>query len=143
MPLSYVIRKDTSSPEDSKNRYVQIMYQVSLVGNMFTRGSRKVIDILKELTLGNKGLNCGRKAMKELQYHYDGTSEGAQRKQVYRADIKKKFYKNETTFTFEKYVTKPKGVFNVLGKYSFPLYEEQMVELLLDQIMSPNTELNT
>ena len=66
VPLSYVIRKDTSSPEDSENRDVQIIYQASIVGKMFTRDSRKVIDILKELTLGTdaetwiKGLKCGK-----------------------------------------------------------------------------------
>ena len=114
---------------------------------MFTRDSRKVIGILKELTLVNdaetwiKCLKCVRKAMQELQAHYDGTPEGAQRKKVSRSDLKKGFYKNENTFTFEKYVAKIKGVLNVLKKYGAPLYEEQMVENLLDQIMSPNTEL--
>ena len=47
VPLSYVIRKYTLSPEDSKNRDVQIIYQKSLVGNMFTRDSKKVLDVLK------------------------------------------------------------------------------------------------
>ena len=81
MTLSYVIIKDTSSPKDSENRYVQIIYQASLVGKMFTRESRRVLDIIKELTLGTdaetriKGLKCVRKAMQELQDHYDGTSE--------------------------------------------------------------------
>ena len=79
MPLSYVIRKDTSSPEDSKNRDAQIIYQENLVGNMFTRDPRKFIDIIKELTLGTdaeawiKGIKCDRKAMHELQDHYDCT----------------------------------------------------------------------
>ena len=59
--------------------------------------------------------------MQELHTHYDGTSEGSRRKRVSRSDLKKIFYKNETTFTFEKYVTKLKGIFNVLGKYSVPL----------------------
>ena len=36
-----------------------------------------------------------------------------------------------------------KGFFNVLEKYGVPIYEEQMVENLLDHIMSPNTELKT
>ena len=104
--LSYVIINDTSSTKDSENRDVKIIYQESLVGNMFTRNSRKVLDILKELTLGNyaetfiKGLKCGRKAMQELQAHYDGTSEELQRKKVAREDLKKICYKNETTFTF-------------------------------------------
>ena len=58
-------------------------------------------------------------------------------------DLKKIFYNNETTFTFEKYVTNIKGIFNVLEKYDVPLYKEQMIEHLLYQIMSPNTELKT
>ena len=113
------------------------------------RDSRKVLNILKELTLGTdtetriKGLKCSRKSTQELQDHYDCTSEAARRKQVAKADSKKIFYKNETTFTFEKYVTKIKGIFNVLEKYGVPLYEEQIMEHLLDQIVSPNIQLKT
>ena len=76
---------------------MQIIYQASLVRNMFTRDPRKVLDILKELTLGNdaeiwiKGLKCGRKAMQELQALYDGTSQGTRRKKVARVDLKKIF----------------------------------------------------
>ena len=51
--LFYVNRKDTPIPKDSENRDVQIIYQASLVKNMFARDSRKVIDIIKKLTLGN------------------------------------------------------------------------------------------
>ena len=81
--------------------------------------------------------------MQELQSHNDVTSEGARKKQFSRVDLKNIFYKNETTFIFEKYVTKLKGIFNVLGKYGVPLYEDNMVKHLLDQIISPNTELKT
>ena len=81
--------------------------------------------------------------IQELLYHYDGISEGSQRNKVTRADLKKIFYNNETTLTFEKYVTKLKGILNVLEKYGVPLYEEHMVEHLLDQIMEPNRALNT
>ena len=123
---------------------VQTIYRASIFGNMLTRYSRKFLDILKETTLGTdaetwiKGLKCGKKAMQELQARYDGTSEGAHRKQAARVDLRKIFYRNETNFTFEKYVTKLKGVFIVLRKYGVLLYEEQMVEHLLYQIMSPN-----
>ena len=78
VPLSCFIRKDTSSPENSENRDVQIIYRAILVGSMFNRYSRKVLDIIKELTLGTdadtwiKGLKCVRKAMQKLQAHYDG-----------------------------------------------------------------------
>ena len=47
VPLSYVIRKYFSSPEDTENRDAQIFYQASLVRIMFNRDSRKVFDILK------------------------------------------------------------------------------------------------
>ena len=69
--ISCVIRKDTPSPEDSENRDVQIIYQASLVGKMFTRDSTKVLDILKELTLGTdadtriKGIKYGRTHQKD------------------------------------------------------------------------------
>ena len=75
---------------------------------MFTRDSSKAIGILKELTFGIdaatwiKGLNCGRKSMQHIKSNYDVTSEGAQRKQFSRANLKKIFYKNETTFKFDK-----------------------------------------
>ena len=96
---------------------------------MFTRDSWKVLDILKEATCGTdaetwiKCLKYGRKAMQELQYYYYGTSEGARRKQVARADLNQIFYKNDNIFTFEVYVTKLKGILNVLEKYDVPLYE--------------------
>ena len=74
-----------------------IIYQASLVRNMFNRDSRKFLCVIKEPTFGTdaetwiKGLKCGRKAIQELQAHYDGTSEGALRKQVSRLDLKKIF----------------------------------------------------
>ena len=80
MPLYYVIIKDTSSTEDSENRDLQIIYQAILVRNMFTRDPRKVLDIIKELTLGTdaetgiKALKCAKQEMRELQSHYDGGS---------------------------------------------------------------------
>ena len=61
----------------------------------------------------------------------------------FRSDLKKKIYKSETNFTFENYVTKLNGIFNVLDKYGAPLHEEQELEHLLDKIMSPNIQLNT
>ena len=64
---------------------------------MFTRDPRKVLNILKELTLGTdgeiwiKGLKCAIKAIQELQDHYDGNSEGAWREIFSRSGLKKIF----------------------------------------------------
>ena len=46
--------------------------------------------------------------MLTLQNHYDGKSECKRRKQVAKDDLKRLFYRNETTFSFEKYITKIK-----------------------------------
>ena len=57
------------STKDSENRNVQIIYQESLVVDIFIRDSRKVLDIIKELTLGTdaeiwiKVLKCDIKAV--------------------------------------------------------------------------------
>ena len=73
---------------------------------MFTRDSRKVLDIIKELTLLTdtetwiKSFKFGIKVMHELQYQYDSTQEVSRRKKVARKYLNKIFYKNETTFTF-------------------------------------------
>ena len=69
VPLSYDIINDTPIPKDSENRDVQIIYRASLLRNMFSRDSRKVLGFLKELNLGTdvetciKGLNGVRKEM--------------------------------------------------------------------------------
>ena len=55
-----------------------------------------------------KGKLCGQEAMLSLQNHYDEKPEGERRKQVAKDDLKRLFYRNETTFYFKKYVTKMK-----------------------------------
>ena len=63
--------------------------------------------------------------MLELQNNYDGKSEGESRKQVDKDDVRRLFYRNETTFYFKKYVTNMKQTFNVLENYNVPPYEEE------------------
>ena len=88
-------QKDMPSTDEGENGDVQIIHQASLVVYMFTIYSRKVLCILKELTLGTyseafiMGLKFGINSMQELQSHYYGTSEGARRKKVARVNLKK------------------------------------------------------
>ena len=62
--------------------------------------------------------------MLALQNHYYGRSEGERNKQVTKDDIKRLFYRNETTCSFNQYVTKVKKTHNMLENYNVPLYEE-------------------
>ena len=60
--------------------------------------------------------------MLALQNHFDGKQGGEHRKQGDKDYIKRLFYRNKTTFSFDKYITKTKQRFNVLGNYNVPLY---------------------
>ena len=78
-----------------------------------------------------------------LQNNYDGKSEGGCRKQVAKDDLNRLFYRNETTLSFEKYVTKMKYTFDVLDNYIVSLFEEEKFRQLLDNINSTNKDLKT
>ena len=79
--------------------------------------------------------------MLEFQNHYDGKLEGERGKQVDNDNLKMLFYRNKTTYSFEKYITNTKQTFDVLENYNFPLYEEDKVGQLLDNINGPNKNL--
>ena len=79
--------------------------------------------------------------MLALQNHCYGKSEGECRKQVAKDDLKRLFYSNETNFSFEKYVTNMKKIFNLLENCKVPLYEEDKVRKLLDNINCRNNDL--
>ena len=151
IPLSYVIRKENEdiSEVTADIRDQEMINNASLAGPMFIRDSKRILTILKELTIGTdaetwmKGKKCGRLAMEALQNHYDGPSEGERRKQIARSDLEKLFYRNETTFSFEKYVTIMKMNFEVLRKYEVPVHEEDKTRMLLNNINCPNAELKT
>ena len=147
IPYAYVIRKmpNPMNPADME-RDDRIIYNAQLTGAMFKRDSKHVFQILKELTNGTqaeewmKGNTCGRAAMIALQNHYDGAAEGERRMAVAKADLGKLFYRNEATFSFEKYVTKLLAIFNILEKYKFPVYEKDKVDHLLNKIQCPDKE---
>ena len=75
---------------------------------MFSRDTNNVLAILKELTVDSdsetlmKGKCCGQESMLALNNHYDGKSKGECRKHVAKDDLKRLFYRNKTTFSFEK-----------------------------------------
>ena len=75
-----------------------------------------------------------------LQEHYDGTAEGERRIAVAKADLAKLFYCNESTFSFEKYVTKLLAIFNILEKYKYPVYEKDKVDNLLNKNQCPDKD---
>ncbi len=118
-------------------------------GSIFERDTQRVLKIIQELTLDTpaadwiKNIECGRAAMKALQNHFDGEGEGERRKAQANAEINTLFYRNEQSFSFEKFATKLKSCFDVLERYNLPKHEEEKVNILLDKIQTSSTELRT
>jgi len=71
--------------------------------------------------------------MQALQRHYDGVDEGKRRVEEARAKISSVFYKHEATFSFEKFATTLYDSFQILDKYSKPLYEDEKLRLLFSK----------
>jgi len=147
-PLSYVITKDL--PQETEwnelDRKAQKIQNAPLEGFMFTIDSERVLTLLKELCLETeaetwfRNIKCGREAMKALQIHYDGPDESKRRKEEARAKIKSIYYKHESTFTFEKFVTNLYDAFQILEKYEEPLYEQEKLRLLFHKCQNAHPE---
>ena len=88
VPLAYIIRNTPALSDIVVDREQEIIKNASLQGNMFSRKTKKVVAILKELTVDTdsktwmKGKRCGQEEMLALQNHYDGKSEGGHRKRL-------------------------------------------------------------
>lgn len=149
IPLVYVIRKNNSMEIELDDRTRKLVSSAPLQGVVFRNDSQRVLLIIKSLTTGTdaenwiKGISCGRMAMRALQDHYDGSAEAEKRKEAARADIKSLFYKNESSFSFERYINRLKKSFDTLEKYGVPIYEEDKVKYLLDKIQSTHSEVRT
>jgi len=78
--------------------------------------------------------------MKALQVHTDGPDESKRRKEEARAKLNTVYYKHESTFTFEKFVTNLYDAFQVIEKYGKPLYEEEKLRLLCSKSQNTHPE---
>ena len=102
---------------------------MSQTGRAFETDNKEVHRILYELTLGTDAADCiktyrqrnnGRAACIALCDHYNGPAEGEKHVTVLRANIDQAFYKNESTFSFERYTTCLKHAFDTLCHYNQP-----------------------
>ena len=150
IPLYYVIRPDRVPEGPSEEE--DIIFHAPLVGAAFDTDNKTVHQFLTELTNGTDADNWikphrrsqnGRSAWRDLCEHYDGDAEGDKRVTVARHDIKIIHYRNESSFSFEKYSTRLKKAFATLDQYGQPKNEKEKVETLLEQIHTSDTRLVT
>ncbi len=150
IPIYYVIRP--LNPPANPTEEEEIIFHAPHLGATYQADNRQVHQILTELTNGtdadiwvkqHRRTQDGRAAWTTLCGHYDGPAEGDKRVTVARHDLKIIHYKNESSFSFEKYSSKLKKAFDTLDQYQQPKSEREKVEILLDQINTNDTRLIT
>ena len=153
IPLFYVIRKEPCPiPVNEMSAQDEIIYNAPHQDRAYQRHNQEVHRILDELTLGTDAADWikshrraqdGRSAWNALCHHYDGPAESDKRVTVARANIDSAYYKNESTFSFEKYSTRLKAAFDTLRQYNQPKSDREEVEILLKQINTNNPQLTS
>ena len=153
IPLYYVIRKEKTPDEILvMDETDQLIYQASLCGNAFKFDKKRVYTILKQFLANTDAWQWiqahdesqdGRMAMKALRDHYDGPGSKMKRLANANQSISTLHYTQEHTFSFEKYITKLKGAFNILKDNEEPKTEREKVRLMLQKIQSNNVQIQS
>jgi len=73
----------------------------------------------------------GRLAFMALREHYDGPGEIDKRISLARTQVKELHYKNEQSFSFEKFITKLNGAFQMLAECHEALTEKAKVDQMI------------
>jgi hypothetical protein len=150
-PLDYVIRRDKpvgwDPVVDATNAHEERRYQVALAGPEFNQDDKAVYLKLKGFCLDTPAWEwirefdrqmSGRNAMIALRMHYEGEGEVSKRIGVAHATLDSSLYRNEFTFSFERFSTRMKMAFTVLEKHGEPYAEMTKVKMLNDRIQIPN-----
>ena len=150
IPLYYIIRP--LPPPDEPSEEDEIIYNANHTGAAYSTDNKTVHQTLTELTNGTdadqwikqyRRSQDGRAAWIALCNHYDGPAEGDKRVAIARHDLKILHYRNESSFSFEKYSTRLKSAFTTLATYNQSKSEREKVEILLDQISTNDARLIT
>ena len=146
VPLAYVVREDKKNIDDLVDDDMQRMHQMPLRGENFKQDSKLVYNMLKSACIDtdawtwiqdNDAVSNGRKAWLALVAHYDGSGELNKRMERAKEEISRLHYKDEKSFPFERYVTKLKENFYILGKdKDEALTGKQQVDIMLKGIKS-------
>jgi hypothetical protein len=83
----------------------------------------------------------GRQGMQLLRSHYDGPDKRKARITQAEHDIANAHYKGEKYFSFEKFVTKLTGAFQVLSHYDEPYPDNKKVRTLISKINTSDLDI--
>jgi hypothetical protein len=143
VPLNYVIRK----PQPEGHVYLtdteKLINSAPLEGYAFQSDTQNVYRILKSLTVGTDAWEWlksydvnknGRLAFEALREHYDGPGEIDRRIALAKKQIKELHYKNEQSFSFDKFITRLNGAFQILAECKEGLTEKAKVDEMISSM---------
>lgn len=146
VPLSYVVRETTASPDDVFNTFFEeSAAKARLSGPEFEADALQVHQLIRSLTVGEnaqqwltevKQYNDGRRDMIALRNHFRGegnNSRNIAQAQHLRATL---HYKSEKAMEFSKYLDLVKKMFNIYSECKEPLAEAAKLRFLWDTIKS-------
>jgi hypothetical protein len=122
VPLSYVIRAADADPLTAESAYLRKIWAAPHVGEAYDEDNWTVYRVYKHAMIATEGWawfnqtpdGDGRAAHIFLSEHYLGTAETGRRAAEAEAQIQRLHYKNEASFTFEKYTTRLYECFEAL-----------------------------
>ena len=153
VPLAYIIRKDTDDGEyneEQGNDMEELIRQAPHYGANYKVDNNQVYRIIKSKVIGTdilKWINPfdknqdGRGAMEQLRHHYDGPGQVQRKIAQAEAQIASLHYRSEQAFSFERFITKLNGAFQVLDENGEGLSERKKVSIMCDKIQNNHTDL--
>ena len=136
VPLSYMIRRAGADPNDAPDEYTRQKWAASFDTMQFRDDNRQVYHLFKDLLTNSEGATwfekvydgdgCGAHLL--LREHYVGEVHDMRRAASATAKLETLFWKNEASFSFEKFLTRMSEAFKELEDAGQPLYEAQKVQ---------------
>lgn len=151
VPLSYVIRPAGVNPHDATDEYTRAMWAASFETPQYREDNREVYHLFKDLLTKTEGATWfekvrdgdGRAAHLLLREHYIGEAHDMRRAAAANAKLESLFWKNEASFSFEKFLTRMNEAFKELEDAGQPLYPQQKVQWLLRGVKNDDIQVQT
>jgi hypothetical protein len=151
VPLSYVIRATDADPENAPDEYTRALWAASFQTRQYSDDNREVYHLFKDLLTKTEGQTWfekvkdgdGRAAHLLLREHYVGEAHDQRRAASALAKLENLFWKNESSFPFEKYLTRLNEAFMEMEDAEQPLYPAQKVQWLIRGVKNDDIQVQT
>ena len=151
VPLSYVIRATDVDPNHAPDEYTRALWAASFDTPQFKEDNRHVYQLFKDLLTKTEGATWfekvkdgdGRAAHLMLREHYVGEAHDQRRAASAQAKLESLFWKNESSFPFEKFLTRMNEAFMELEDAGQPLFPQQKVQWLIRGVKNDDIQVQT